>query len=62
MNSLRSINKHPDKICDKLYLSGFYEARQKDILKELGITHILVCGLLTVNFPEVIYIINILGF
>lgn len=40
----KSIYKSPDKISDGLFLSGFFEARHKDILKEQGITHILVAG------------------
>ena len=44
----------PDNISEGLYLSGFYEARQKDILKNLGITHILIAAdNLSKNFPEV---------
>ena len=49
--------EEPDKIMDKLYLSSISEARQKEVLKELGITHILVtASSLTLYFPSVLYL------
>lgn len=51
---MNQINKNPDKIIDGLFLSGFYEARQKDILKNLGITHILITAdCLSKYYPDV---------
>ena len=50
----KSNRQGPNKIIEGLYLSGFYEARQKDILNKLGITHILVAGNnLSKEYPEV---------
>ena len=52
-----SIRQEPNKIIDGLYLSGFFEARKKELLKVLGITHILVAGNnLSKVHPEVWYI------
>jgi len=46
--------KKPDLIEEKLYLSGFRESQNLSVLKELGITHILICAKnLKVHFPKV---------
>ena len=49
-----SIKNQPSKVSEGLYLSGFFEARYKEVLKQLGITHILVAGQsLQIVFPDV---------
>jgi hypothetical protein len=55
----KSIRQEPSKIMEGLYLSGFYEARQKEVLESLGITHILVAGNnLSKVYPEVSWYSN----
>lgn len=49
-------NNVPDMIIDGLYLGSYYEARQKEDLLNLKITHILITAQsLVKNYPNVYY-------
>jgi len=46
-----------DKITDKIYLGNLEGAKNKDVLKNFGVTHILICGndLIKNYFNDFIY-------
>lgn len=46
-------NKPPHKVIENLYIGSMLESSNKTKLKELNITHILVCGnFLQIHFPS----------
>jgi len=56
---IKTSNDSPTLICDNIFIGNMTNANDKDSLKKLGITHILICGsYLDAYFPSVIiYII-----
>jgi hypothetical protein len=53
----------PDLITDNLYIGTMVSAFDKSCLKELGITHILICAsFIEPNFPDVNSKFMFLGF
>jgi hypothetical protein len=51
------VNK-PDLITDRLYIGNMMSAFDKDCLKQLGITHILICAsYIEPTFPDVIFLL-----
>lgn len=42
----------PSKITDSIYQGNIHSAKNKEYLKSIGITHILVAGRLTIYFPN----------
>lgn len=49
-------NSVPDQVTEKMFIGNLANASNKEKLKEIGITHVLICGsYIEPVFPNVIY-------